>query len=137
MEDKVVVILKGFYRIIEGGRLMLLHSLRERIIITIITSILSTIATKIYYWNSMEPSRVWFIFCLIMILLMTYGLLASYIIERIAAIFDYQVVKILIRVLLYLIAGTLPFIGSPILIVSIITAIIYVLVDALYPQSKS
>lgn len=131
------MILKGFYRIIEDGRLMLLHSLRERIIITIITSILSTIATKIYYWNSMELSRVWFIFCLIMILLMTYGLLASYIIERIATIFDYQVVKILIRVLLYLIAGTLPFIGSPILIVSIITAIIYVLVDALYPQSKS
>lgn len=46
MEDKVVMILKGFYRIIEDGRLMLLHSLRERIIITIITSILSTIARR-------------------------------------------------------------------------------------------
>lgn len=116
---------------------MHLHSLRERIIITIITSILSTIATKIYYWNSMEPNRVWFIFCILMMILLTYGLLASYIIERITDFFDYQIVKIIIRVLLYLAAGTLPFIGSPILIVSIITAILYVLVDALYPQSKS
>ncbi|MBQ0139770.1 MAG: hypothetical protein KBT36_10765 [Kurthia sp.] len=67
---------------------------------------------------------------------MTYGLIVSYIIDRLSNLFDSQIMKILVRILLYLIAGILPFIGSEILLISIITAILYVLTEALYPQSK-
>lgn len=113
-----------------------MHNFKNRVIIAIITSILATIATKIFYWNSLNSGRVWFIFCLFILILMTYGLIVSYIIDRLSNLFDSQIMKILVRILLYLIAGILPFIGSEILLISIITAILYVLTEALYPQSK-
>lgn len=68
---------------------------------------------------------------------MTYGLIVSYIIDRLSNLFESQIAKILVRILLYLIAGILPFIGSEFMLISIITAILYVLVEALYPQSKA
>lgn len=113
-----------------------MHNFKNRIIIAIITSVLATIATKIFYWNSLNSGRVWFIFCLFILILMTYGLIVSYIIDRLSNIFESQIMKILVRILLYLIAGILPFIGSEILLITIVTAILYVLTEALYPQSK-
>lgn len=124
-----------FYRIIMTG-VDRMHNFKNRIIIIIITGILATIATKIYYWNSLDMSRVWFIFCLFILILSTYGLVVSYIIDKLASYFDLQIIKILIRILLFLVAGILPFIGSDFIILTIITAIIYVLVDALYPLPK-
>lgn len=114
-----------------------MHNFKNRIIIIILTSIFSTIATKIYYWNTLESNKVWFIFCLFVVILITYGLIVSYIIDKLAALFDSQIFKTLVRVLLYLIAGIMPFIGSEIMLLAIITAILFVLIDALYPLPKS
>lgn len=114
-----------------------MHNFKNRVIIVIITSILSTIATKIYYWNTLEPNKIWFVFCLFILILITYGIIVSYIIDRLANLFESQIFKILVRILLYLIAGILPFIGSDLVLVSLITAILFVLIDALYPLPKS
>lgn len=114
-----------------------MHNFKNRVIIAIITSIFAAIATKIFYWSSLNSARVWFVFCLFLLILMTYGLIVSYIIDRLSNLFESQIAKILVRILLYLIAGILPFIGSEFMLISIITAILYVLVEALYPQSKA
>lgn len=114
-----------------------MHNFKNRVIIVIITSILATIATKIYYWDALNTGKLWFIFCLFVALLMTYGLIVSYIIDRLANLFDSQLFKILVRISLYLIASVLPFIGTEIILLSIITAILYVVTDALYPLPKS
>lgn len=114
-----------------------MHNFKNRIIIIILTSILSTIATKIYYWNTLEATKVWFVFCLMIVILMTYGLIVSYIIDKLSGLFESQLFKILVRILLYLIAGILPFIGSELMLVAIMTAVIFVLIDALYPLPKA
>lgn len=114
-----------------------MHNFKNRVIIVIITSILATVATKIYYWDTLNIGKLWFVFCLFIVILMTYGLIVSYIIDRLANMFDSQLFKILVRISLYLIAGVLPFIGTEIILLSIITAILYVVADALYPLPKS
>ncbi|GEK35301.1 hypothetical protein [Kurthia sibirica] len=114
-----------------------MHSLNNRFAIALITAFLSTITVKIFFYDSIETSRLWYVFSLYVLLLITYGIIASYIIDWLASFFKMQIMKILIRILLFIIVGSLPFLGSSnLMIAGIIAAVFYVLTEALFPQNK-
>lgn len=114
-----------------------MRTLNNRFAIALITAFLSTIVLKIFLKDSIEMSRIWFVFSLYVLILITYGVIASYIVDWLTSFFSMQLIKVLLRVILFIFVGFLPFIGSQnLMIAGIIASVIYVLTDAFFPQNN-